>query len=157
MKTQEEIVAKFEEHRGKFLDFTPEVLLHYLDFSHAQAYLKPEATEEEWDKSKTALTRESVIEEMRQYMNSYGWDKAESHRGISAGRTIQKMQAWLWLLEDVDLYVFASDDKNYPQYGAPILKAICEKYRFIIPQEESIQRMMRGEPCGDDPDCGCGS
>ncbi len=156
MKTQVEIAEKLLKHAGQIMDFTPEVLLHYLDFAHAKSRLKPEVTEEEWDKLRTPLTPEGVTEEMKRYMDAIGWDKAENHRGISASRTVQKMQAWLWLLGDVDLYNFAGDDKNYPQYGAPILKAISEKYGFAIPTGEGIQRMMKGEPCGDDVDCGCG-
>jgi len=66
---------------------------------------------------------------------AFGWGKVRNHRGLSADRTILKMKAWLWLLGDDELEAFAADYANYPQYGAPILKAICEKYDFPIPED----------------------
>lgn len=101
------------------------------------------------------LSDDRVRDEMRQYMAEVGWDKVLGHRGISAGRTVEKMTAWLWLLGDDEMVRFAEDDSNYPQYGAPILKAICEKYGFPIPDDPAARRMAVGRRCVPDCDEGC--
>lgn len=154
MRTQEEIVARFAAAREEFVNFTPEVLVGFLDFDHARPYLKPEATAADWEQ--VPADPEHIIGEMRAYMADYGWPKVEEHRGLSADRTVQKMGVWLWLLGDDEMAAFADSEANYPQYGAPILKRICEKYGFPIPTGERVQRMARGERCGAEHDCGCG-
>ena len=65
------------------------------------------------------------------------------------------MRAWLWLLEDEKLLGFAQASENYPQYGAPILRKICEEYDLPQPKGNWWQRMSEGEPC--EPGCvmGC--
>ncbi len=70
---------------------------------------------------------------------------------------IDHFRAWLWLMEDGDTLAFAEEDNNYPNYGAPILAKICEKYGFEKPESVAAQRMAQGLEC--DPDgcpCGCG-
>ena len=152
MRTQEDIAKLVEAKSNQIFSFTPEVLVPYLDFNHAKKFLKPDVTAEQW--TPQALKDDVIKEEMREYMERIGWDKVEDHRGISAGRTVEKMRAWLWLLGDEEMYAFADDKGNYPQYGAPILKAICLKYGFPIPTGAGVERMMTGKSCGDDG-CGC--
>ena len=153
MRTQDEIAKRAQDSSG-FLCFSPEVLVPFLDFEHAQPFLKPEVTAAEW--TPKALTRDAVLAEMREYMAEYGWPKALDHRGISAGRTVEKMTAWMWLLGDDEAVAFAEDSDNYPQYGAPVLKFICERFGFDVPADEQAHRMARGEHCGADYRCGCG-
>ncbi len=153
MRTQTEIAERVQSSSG-FLNFSPDVLVPFLDFEHAQPFLKPEVTAGAW--TPKYLTRDAVIAEMREYMAEYGWPKVLDHRGISAARTVQKMSAWLWLLGDDEAVAFAEDDDNYPQYGAPVLKFICERLGFPTPPDEEAHRMARGEHCGADYQCGCG-
>jgi hypothetical protein len=65
------------------------------------------------------------------------------------------MSAWLWLLGEEELHQFAEDSKNYPQYGAPILKKICEKYGFPVPEGEAIANMSQGLSCSQYCEEGC--
>lgn len=153
MRTQDEI-AERAHSSSEFLNFAPDVIVPFLDFEHAQPFLKPEVTAGEW--ACKELTREAVLAEMREYMAEYGWPKVLDHRGLSAERTVQKMTAWLWLLGDDEAVAFAEDEGNYPQYGAPVLKFICERLGFPVPTDEEAHRMARGEPCGADYQCGCG-
>lgn len=154
LRTQDEIVAKYEESRGKFLNFEGEVLLPYMDYEHARPYLKPDVTEEEWGKLQTPLTKEQVHTEMKDYM-SFAWGKVEDHRGISAGRSVDKLSAYVWLLGD-DTTLNRIEEAGYAQYGAPKLAVICEVYDLPIPEDEGVQRMIQGERCGSDDECGCG-
>ena len=153
MKTQEEIVKHIEEIKDEdFFGFMTGVLVYHLDFEHAKPYLKEDVEADDW--TPDSLDHNEVINQMAEYME-FAWDKARNHRGLSSGRSVQKMQAWLWLLGDDETIAFAKDDSNYPSYGAPILKKICEKYDFPIPEGEDVVNMGGGRPCSDDCCEGC--
>lgn len=154
VRSQAEIVEHYRAtQKDDVLGFTAEALLLFLDAAQFREFSRPDADLSDWDPQE--LTRESVLEIMRQYM-VFAWEKACGHRGISASRSIAKMAAWLWLLRDDEMAAFATNDANYPQYGVPILKAICDKYDFPIPDDPAVGRMARGLPCCDDCDAGCG-
>jgi len=122
-------------------------LIVYLPYEHAKEFIKPEVTEEQYNKEfKKSYTKENIIKEIRDYM-SFALGKAENHRGISAGRSIEHFCAWLWLLKDHELLAFAEDDYNYENYGCPILKKICEKYDIQYPDDEGMLNMAKGEKC----------
>lgn len=160
MRTQEEIVSRIREKSQELLSFQPDVLYAYLDFENIQEFLKDghTLTKEEWNRGRLKYTKENVLEEAKVYMAEYGWTKCQDHRGISAGRTLDKMQAWAWLLGDDDVVeqIISLSETNYAQYGAPVLAFICEHYGWEIPEDEATQRMIRGLPCCDDCEEGCG-
>lgn len=121
MKTQDEIVARVrirKEH--DFFGFETSEYLDYLDFAHAKEFLKPDATPEQWEKVHSKA--KSPEDAIKDYM-PFAWDKANNCRGISAGRSICHMIAWLWL-----------DGKDWPEledyeyYGKPHLVRICKEY-----------------------------
>ncbi len=105
-----------------------------------------------------AGTDARCVELITAYMAENGWDKALGHRGISASRTIQKIGAWLWLLNRGDLYErFLAT--NYPQYGVPMLVLVCKELGLPMPIERDakrIERMARGLPCEPGCENGCG-
>jgi hypothetical protein len=152
MKTQDEIVMKVRAASGAF-DFTGEALVPFLDFEHAREFLKAEATAESW--APTPLTREAVLAELTDYM-AFAWGKVEDHRGISAGRSVEKCSAWAWLIAD-DATMATIEAAPYPQYGAPTLAAICVAFGLPIPDDEETQRMIAGKPCRHDCESGCGA
>jgi hypothetical protein len=154
MKTFEEIAQYYNKHKAEdLLGFTGEVLLAYLPFEHAQPFLIDGAKSEDWPT--LPYTSADVIKDMKEYM-AFAWDKAQNHRGISAGRSIEKMCAYLWLLDDERTLIFARSDSNYAQYGVPVLKKICEVYGFPIPDGQDILNMAQGKPCRPDCMAGCG-
>lgn len=150
MRTVNEIIEKCNSKNDMF-GFTNSALLEFLTFEEAKPILKEDATSDGWGDT-PPRTKESVISVMRDYME-FAWGKAKNHRGISASRSITKMRAWMWLLEEEE----SIDWSNYENYGAPILKAICERYNFPIPDSEILRRMASGQHCGADYDCGCGT
>ena len=154
MRTLDEIVDFYRKNsKEDFLGFTADVLLAYLPVERVKEFAKEDADLSKWQPK--LLTREAVLEEMKDYME-FAWDKAENHRGISAWRSVEKMQAWLWLLGDEPTLTFAKEDDNYTNYGAPILMKICQIYGFPIPDDEGVRNMAQGKPCY--PGCteGCG-
>jgi len=120
VRTTSEIIDEIEKHRGDFFGFIAEDLVGYLPFKKAKPYLADKSSEKEWK----VLDQGKVVEVIKSYM-SFAWDKANCCRGLSAGRSIEHMQAWLWLLgEDAA----AKEIDNFRYYGKPQLAAICEHY-----------------------------
>ena len=130
MRTQQEILTKFREHSGP-LDFTRDVLFEHLDYDHAREFLKPECTREKYE---SYAAQQPPLEEARLYMDEYGWPKCLGERGISAVRTVQKMQAWFWLVGN-DEMVAAIRGESYDDYGWSILHMICTQMSWPIPEE----------------------
>lgn len=170
MRSRDDIVAKMQKDKGSI--FGGDVLIEYLDWERVKPFLKEGTPEETWtgadagdfagfggptnkklplDPADTDFIRKSM-----EVYAAFGWDKISDHRGLSAGRTIEKMKDWLWLLEDEEGIYWCNTDDLYPQYGAPVLKRICEKYGFPIPDEDSIRNMAEGNPCTPGCDMGCG-
>jgi hypothetical protein len=168
MRSTEEIAAYIESATGVF-DFTTAVCLDYLPWEQAKPFLRDEyvAKVEAGEEEHKQLTPDhaTVLAEMKDYM-PFALGKAANHRGLSANRSISKMVAWLWLLGDDELRgQIEREEIGYTNYGAPILKAICEKYDFPIaledndwaPDKTAFLRMAEGKPC--EPGCigGCGA
>jgi hypothetical protein len=147
-RTQDEIAERCKAKCEEPLNFESSTLLLYMDFAHARPFLIEDAAESNW--SFHEPTREVLLAGMRDYMG-FAWGKVLDHRGISAHRSVDRMRAWVWLLGD------EFPEVSYPQYGAPILKALCDQYGFGVPDNEDIRRMAAGEPCGMYPHCSCGS
>ncbi len=123
MRTDEEILARIDVVDGLDLLSTEACdLLSCLSFEAARPWLKDTAPEEGWKVS--ARDESSVTQEMREYMG-FAWDKANNCRGISAGRSIAHMCAWLWLL---GMDAAAEQIREYELYGKPQLRAICEHF-----------------------------
>lgn len=152
MKTQEEIVAKIEDAKvNDPFGFTLEVLVCALDYEHAKPYLKPEITAADWTPETT--DEASVVKAAETYME-FAWGKAQNHRGISASRSVTKMEAYAWLLGRDDIVEMMAVD-SYRQYGCPQLAVMCTAMGWPIPTDAGTQNMIAGKPC--EPGCyeGC--
>lgn len=160
-RTQEEILERFElyndlNNRDRHGDphdgmgFKREVLLDYLDFEHARPYLKDDATQQEWDQ---AHSRETLRQAAEGYYD-FALGKIEDHRGLSAMRSVDKLETYAWLLGRDDV-VQAMSEAPYPQYGAPRVKAYADGLGLLWPIDELYTRMAAGQPCEDDCEMGC--
>lgn len=159
-RTQQEIVDRIRGIRAGGDDFlgtqTVDLLAHVSDFALAKEFLKEDQTAETWAKVFEERTTELCpLNELRKYM-PFALEKATGHRGISASRSLDHFRSWLWLLGDDDTLAFIDNDHNYPQYGMPCLKRICDVYELDFPDTDDARRMASGEPCGADYQCGCG-
>ena len=139
--------------KNDLFGFHLDVLAEYMDAATLRKHVKEGTdlsnhipTSQDWD---------GVVGGMRGYME-FAWDKARNHRGLSASRSVTKMQAWLWLLGDSENLAYAEDSSHYPNYGAPILRRICEAYGFPIPDGEELRRMAQGQSCREYCHEGCG-
>jgi len=119
-RTNEEIVAEIERAKaGDMFGFYSGDLIYALPFELAKPHLKPEAKAEEW------VQQTDPAKEIREYM-PFAWGKANDCRGLSAGRSVEHMQAWLWL-DGKDELSRRLDDV-YEFYGKPCLVLVCKEY-----------------------------
>jgi hypothetical protein len=125
--------------------------------------MKAEYEKHDWPKPQD---REIIIEDMKEYYG-FALEKATDHRGLSAGRSIEKMEAWVWLLDDGNYEKIHWS--WYTNYGAPILKEIGDIYGFeylgkeegeyadyIKESNQKFLNMANGKPCRPDCNEGCG-
>jgi len=140
LKTKEEVLARITEKKKEFFDFSLACFCKYLSFDDIKIWLKPEAKKEDWPDIELWPDDQKIIADMRDYM-SFAWSKCLDHRGLSASRSVDRMNHWCWFLGVED----SIDWDNYAQYGAPILYAICKKFDFPIPDDPNVEIMVRGE------------
>jgi len=123
MKTQEEIVKRISERKGSdLLGFEKNEYIYFLDYEHAKPFLKDDTDPKNWRQEKREPAK--II---KNYM-SFAWDKANGCRGISAGRSLKHMVAWLWLDKQDKFLKEWNNLEDYEYYGKPQLIAICELY-----------------------------
>ena len=66
-----------------------------------------------------------AVQDFLDYM-VFAWMKANDERGISAGRSIIKLSAWMKILSRPDVADILNDDSLYAPYGKPALRKACD-------------------------------
>jgi hypothetical protein len=117
--------------------------------------------EESWSRTKRKRDKTSLIDEMEDYIQD-AIDKAVSHKK-SCVVSLDYYRAWAWLLKDMDLFSYLIDGRNFPNFGAPMLYAVIEKYSLqdLLPDDEikrtQFLNMALGKKCNNlCPSCGEG-
>lgn len=147
MRTQDEIVKRMTEVTAEdIFGFQQEVLIGALEFERAKPFLVPEATAEKWQPWNDESLKAAALDYLE-----FAWGKAEDHRGLSAERSVMKLTEYAWLMG------LTVKDVPYAQYGCPFLKAFSEAIGAPVPDSIPLHRMMRGEPCREGCDMGCGA
>ncbi|TDD77706.1 hypothetical protein [Actinomadura rubrisoli] len=152
-RTPEEITARIKgiDADGDWLGFRREVLVQALDFEDARAYLRADATEQEWNLQR----HDDDLWAAAARYYEFALTKIEGHRGISANRSVDKLGEFAWLLGRDDV-IDVMDAAGYPQYGAPKVKAFGDALGMPFPEYETLRRMAAGRPCRDRCADGCG-
>jgi hypothetical protein len=150
-RTPEEILARVEEiladDANDFFGFRREALFMFLPFDQAKPFLKEGTTADEWNNPPRDLDGETAD----YYQFALG--KIEDHRGISAGRSVDKLRELAWLAGRDDV-AEAMDAVDYVQYGAPKIKAFADTIGYTWPERQDLTNMANGNPCT--PDCADG-
>ena len=156
MKSLNELIDAVKNYKEKFPEdmfcFGQADLLEFIPFEHIKEMAKDGVTEEEWNKDVKELSRQSILKMITDYL-PFALGKADDHRGLSAGRSINHFQTWIWILDDYDKINWT----KYQNYGVPILKQICELYGYAFPDDNAtLVNMSCGERCSEDCEEGCG-
>ncbi len=123
VRTEHEILTHIEEVQSTdWMGTIRNDLISYLPFESAKQFLKDGVTDKDWMAASSDI--DSLKARIKDYMD-FAWEKANDNRGISAGRSIEHMQAWLWMMGENNV---AQEIENYSFYGKPQLRAICEKF-----------------------------
>ena len=123
MRTQEELVKRYKERKkSDVFGFEVSEYVKFMEYEFVKSYLKKEITKEQWNKMKG--NQENIRQIMIGYI-PFAWEKANNCRGISAERSINHYQAWLWVEGEW------SDEEieklgNYQYYGKNELRKICK-------------------------------
>lgn len=150
VRTVEEITARLRQGADDVFGWRFEVLVRYLTAEQVQEFT-PGVDLSAWVIA--PLHAEPIAEEVRSYM-AFAWGKVEDHRGLSAGRSVEKIGAWLWVL-GLDDMLAAMTAAEYQNYGAPQLAVVCRLLNLPIPPGEWAQRMIASLPCQPGCDEGC--
>jgi hypothetical protein len=118
-RTIEEILSKIDSMKDDVFGFGTGDLIQALPFDAAAPFLKEGTTADQWTQSTDPAG------EIRNYMG-FAWGKANGCRGLSAGRSVEHMKAWLWL-DGKDELSNRLDDV-YEFYGKPCLVLVCKEY-----------------------------
>lgn len=152
MRTQDEILARIKEVEAHdMFGFETSDLVGALDFEHAKPYLKEGVTaDDEWLEESEDELRDRAVKYLE-----FAYDKAESHRGLSAGRSVAHYTSWLWLL---GVLPDDWDDVPYENYGVPKLFRAAEALGQTLPHDRKrLTTMGSGRPCTWDCEEGCSS
>lgn len=116
-RSQEAILARIAEKEPRdWIGVIRGDLLEALSFENAKQFLKDDVTKEQWEEA--AREFKPPLEAACDYMD-FAWNKANNCRGISASRSVQHFESWLWLAgaDGFD----AVSDSEYQFYGKPCL------------------------------------
>lgn len=137
-RTQKEIFERIKKESENPFSFSADVLIDYLDWEKSKQFYKNEYIKKVKDKKEKKPTKITDIYETVQDMLDYlifGYMKALDERGLSAGRTIDKLSHWLWLLGREDLKRLVNDNELYNPYGMPALIELTKALGLKVPED----------------------
>jgi hypothetical protein len=141
-----------------FFGFQRYDLIKALPYNEAKEFLKTDAIKKYDAGEKEWRQEDDPLGEIVEYM-PFALDKAKNHRGLSASRSVDHIEAWIWLSGNDDL-LSKFNAAPYANYGVPQLKVAGEALGIKLPtNEEWFKNMSQGRRCHD-PECydgGCGS
>lgn len=104
-----------------------------LPFEDVKDWLKEEYVKEvEAGKKKWGVITDvyEITQDFLDYM-VFAWMKSQDERGLSAGRSIEKLSVWMKILNREDLAEVLNG--SYNPYGAPALIECCKKLGIKVP------------------------
>jgi hypothetical protein len=117
-RTHDEIVARLKELRERdYFGFQSSDLLSYLPWDKAKDFLKEGSDEGAWRAEYPIF--KPPLKAVLDYL-PFAWDKANNMRGLSAMRSLEHIQAWLWLA-GIPGKALSDYFDDYEYYGKPQL------------------------------------
>lgn len=161
-RTPDEIAARLAANADDddVFGFSREVLARALPYDAATSLglVADGCTREQWDTG--LLIGDELIIKARGYL-TFAIGKIIDHRGISAGRSVQKLTEFAWLMGRDDV-VAAMGAAGYAQYGAPMVRAFAhgmgwgDDWDTAAADNPELTRMAGGDLCVPGCQSGCG-
>lgn len=148
MKTTEEILARIKELEDSGADWMGTQrgdLVGALTFTAAKKFLVEDALRADWH---PYLTQSEVKDRIKEYL-PFAIGKAEDHRGLSAGRSIDHFTTWLWLLGNEEISAEFLE-ASYQNYGCPQLAVVIKHFDPKRNLSTAFMNMAQTLPCSDD-------
>lgn len=151
MRTALDIFNRMHEIRlADVFGYRNQVLIQYgLTFEEAKDFRSDEATLEEWPEPSDERTMEAATE-----YYAFAVGRILGHRGLSAGRSVDKLMEFAWLL-GYDKLAATMDGLPFAQYGAPAVSEFGSQLGLPFPAPEQFRRMAHGQKCHDSCKEGC--
>lgn len=146
-RTQEEIIKR---HKGYDFENDPIGFCRQV----LEQFMTPESRSEIFNVHWVAPEDPMDLDDYAEWYFNFALDKALSHRGNSAVRSVGKLREIAWLMKREDA-IAAMDAAEYKQYGMPKLQAFAKALDSTWVETETIRRMANGEPCKDNCQEGC--
>jgi hypothetical protein len=158
VRSHEEIVARARAVRDdRFRDpLGAELgdLITQLEWDDAKEFLHAGAKRETWQPMPLHAAKEGAVAYIQ-----FAIGKMDRHRGLSAGRSIDHMRAWIWLFTDTD-WTNRMEAAGYQNYGAPKVRVFCQamglQEMWDLYSTPEVRNMAEGLPCREDCEEGCG-
>lgn len=119
---QEQVIELMRKHTNVGFDFAPEVIMDFLEVDNLREFTRPDADLSDFK----TVSFEEGVQDFLDYL-VFAWGKALDERGISAGRSLQKLSAWLNLYGRSELSEILNDPSLYNPYGAPALLKVSRE------------------------------
>jgi hypothetical protein len=124
MRTQNEIAERLKVNDDDIFGYKAEALLEFAEYSAFVAAFarKPGISAADWFETQMPLNRETVLLRMADYME-HAWTKALLHDSIGSTQSVNKLEAWIWLLgdEEYERVWPKVEAAGFANYGAPRL------------------------------------
>ena len=162
-RSDEEIIRYYQKIAAfDFFGIWGTELMLRLPFERARAFMArgAEWDEPSWNKVKRGKDRQSVMDDVEDFFQD-AVERCVDHKK-TAVMSLDNFRAWAWLLRDMDLFEYLIDDRNFPNFGAPMVKAVMDKYELaeLLPEDEirrsTFLNMAQGKKCSELCIHGCG-
>lgn len=160
VRSQLEIAVRIAEVKeNDFFGTKINDLVTQLPFVTAKQFLKDDVTEADFN---ATAALDADVQHVAIHYLDFAIGKAVDHRGLSAVRSVDHYQSWLWLLlPDAEFATF--ENAGYDVYGVPQLKAAAQLlgadaiWKHAELKHPELVRMAAGLPCEEDCEQGCNS
>lgn len=145
VRTTPEICALLAKATDKYrLAYSAVSLLPFLSMEDVRKLFSINIDIYDWKQK--PLTRGILISEVQNILRNI-WPQLLEHETIKARKARMQLTAYMWLLKDKENMVYALDEGNWPQLGAPIFDKIGSAYGIDCPDEQKLVRMSMGFRC----------
>lgn len=153
MKNETQILQRFNDLNRAGVNADPSgsmraIMLRFLPYTKIQDQLKQDVDVFAYEQSGVRLDLDKmIVESYIARIVKRGWVMANKHAALEAKRNMLRLISLLWIADD-PLESYANNQKNYAQFGCPILLRVGHEYGVEIPPNlPKLKLMAQGRRC----------